>query len=239
MIRLPCQVGRKVIVLVFFECVVAEVAPQNRSHAKFVRMRKRLADFDNLPPAVVGTEINRGADRDRTHVVRLLDGAKKNLIRFVGEGEQFVVIDLHKERKLVRVLARDGAQHAQCGRDGVALSFDRELYDVLAVEIFRIFREACACRMLDALVHWQNRKITGAAEPPGVEHAMQAGQHARVAIGDGPDAVQKIRTRQVQVVFRNLRRLESEQGIRPRTQVGLNRTSCCGSHCLLSPRLER
>ena len=86
--------------------------------------------------------------------------------------------------------------------------------------------------MLDALVHWQNRKITGAAEPPGVEHAMQAGQHARVAIGYGPDAVQKIRTGQVQVVFRNLRGLEPEQGIRLRSQVGLNRASCCSGHLL-------
>ena len=62
---------------------------------------------------MIGTEIDRGADRGCAHVVRLLDGAEENLIGFVGIGEEFVVIELHEEGNFVGVLAGDRAENAK------------------------------------------------------------------------------------------------------------------------------
>src|SRR5580698_7995608 len=48
MIGLTGEVGRQVIVLVFLEGVVAEVAPENGGHAEIVCLRETLADLDDL-----------------------------------------------------------------------------------------------------------------------------------------------------------------------------------------------
>src|SRR5262249_58736114 len=100
MIRLAGKVGGKMIVLVLFESIVAEVAPEDRGHAEFVGVSECLADLDNLAAALIGAEINCCADGGRAHVIGLLDGAEENLVSFVGIGEKFVVIELREERNL-------------------------------------------------------------------------------------------------------------------------------------------
>src|SRR5215469_13220069 len=153
MIGLPRKVGRNVVVLILFESAVAQVAPENRGHSKLVGLRESLADFDDLSSALVGAEINGCADSGRAHVIRLLYRTKQHLVESIGKREQFVVINLHNERNLVRVLASHGAEHTERRSDSVAAAFDGQLDDVFAIEIVWVFREAGAAGMLDTLIH--------------------------------------------------------------------------------------
>jgi bifunctional DNA-binding transcriptional regulator/antitoxin component of YhaV-PrlF toxin-antitoxin module len=62
---------------------------------------------------------------------RLLDRAEHDLVELVRVGQQLVVVDLHDERDLVRVLAGHQPEHAEGRGHGVAAALDRELHDVL------------------------------------------------------------------------------------------------------------
>ena len=73
-------------------------------------------------------------------------------------------------------------EHAERRGDGVAAAFDRQLHDVLGVEVGRVRRERRAGRVLDALIDRQDRDVAGAAEPAGVEQRLQAAA-ARAATG--------------------------------------------------------
>ena len=66
------------------------------------------------------------------------------------------MIHFHDERDFVSVLARDGAENAERGRDGVTAAFNGQLDDVAAVEVIGVFGEARAAGVLDALVHGKN-----------------------------------------------------------------------------------
>ena len=124
------------------------------------------------------------------------DRAEHDLVELVRVGQQLVVVDLHQERDLVRVLARDRAQHAEGGRDRVAAAFDGELDDVLRVEVIRVLGEAGAAGVLDALVDRQDRQIAGAAEAAVAEHALEVAEHAVVAVRNGEDAVDEVAARE-------------------------------------------
>src|SRR5690349_12811259 len=130
MVGLAGEVGGDVIVLFLLESGVAEVAPENCGHAKFVSVGESLTDFDDLAIALVGAEINGGAYGDRTHVISLLDVGEENLVGLVGESQKLVVIELHQERNFVGVLASDGAKNSESGRNGVTLALDGQLDDV-------------------------------------------------------------------------------------------------------------
>ena len=73
-------------------------------------------------------------------------------------------------------------EHAERRGHGVAAALDRELHDVLGVEVGRVRRERRARRVLDALVDRQDRHVAGAAQAAGVEERLQAAQHARRAV---------------------------------------------------------
>jgi hypothetical protein len=152
MVGLAGEVGGEVIVLVLLKRVVAEIAPEDGGHAELVRVGEGLADFDDLAAALFGAEIDGGADGGRAHVVGLLHGAEENLIGFVWESEQLIVIHFDDEGDFVGVLACDGAEDAEGGGYGVAAALDGQLDDVTAVEVVGIFREAGAPGVLDALV---------------------------------------------------------------------------------------
>jgi hypothetical protein len=231
MVGLAGEVGGEVIVLVLLKGIVAQIAPKNGGHAELMGVREGLADLDDLTGALVGAEIDSGPDGGSAHVVSLLNGAEEHLVEPIGEGEQFIVIDFHNERDFVGVLARDRTENAECGSDGVAAAFDGELDDVAAVEIIRIFREARAAGVLDALVHGENRKIAGAAKAAVAEHALQIGKHANVAISRGVNAIDEVRAREMETLLGDFRRLEPQQGVGFCAEIGFNFSrSCSGCH---------
>src|SRR5258708_5147505 len=178
MVGLAGEVGGEVIVLVLLESVVAEIAPQDGGHAELVGLREGLADFHDLAAALVGAEIDGSADGGCAHVVGLLQGAEENLIGLVRVGQQLIVIHLYDKGDSVSVLARDGAEHAEGGSDGVAAALDGQLDDVPAVEVVGILGEACAAGVFDALVDGQDREIARAAEAAVPEQALQICEHA-------------------------------------------------------------
>ena len=151
------------IVDVLLEGRVAQVAPEHRGHAHFVRRLEGLRHLDDLAPGFGRAEVDGGADRHRAHVARLLDAGKKDLVELVGVGQELVVVELEQERNLVRVLARAGAQHAEGRGHRVAATLDGQLDDVFGVEVQRIFCERGAGAVLDALVDRQDRQIAAAA----------------------------------------------------------------------------
>jgi hypothetical protein len=113
------------------------------------------------------------------------------------------VVELDDEGNLVRVLARDRAEHAERRGDGVAAALDRQLDDVFRVEVDRVRREARARRVLDALVNGQDRNEARPGEPAVVEERLQVPEHIHRAVGRDPHAVNEVRAGQVQHVFGN------------------------------------
>src|SRR5205085_10480753 len=150
---------------------------------------------------LVRTKINGRADGNRAHVVCFLDSPEEHLVKPVRQRQQLVVIDLHDEGNLVRVLARDGTQHSKSGRDSVAAAFDRELDNVFRVEVFGVGSKRSAGRMFDALVYGQDRNVTSAREAAVVEETLQGTKYARRPVGNAPHTVHEVWAGQVQVVF--------------------------------------
>jgi len=194
MIGLAGEIGGEVIVLILLEGIVAELAPQDRSHAEFVSLGEGAAYFDDLPIGLVRTEINGCADGGRAHVPGFLHSPEKNLIEFVGKGEQFVVVELHDEGNFVRIFVSDRAKNSEGRGDRVAFAFDGELDDVFRVEIVRILGEAGSRRVLDALINGKNRDIAGMSEAPVAKDALKIGKYPNISVRCGVDAVDKIGT---------------------------------------------
>src|SRR6266852_2800051 len=96
MIRLTGEVGRDVVVLVFFERVVAKITPQHSRHAHFMRLRETLRYPDDLTSALFRPKIDCRAHSRRAHVGGLLDGTEHDLIKLVWVSEQLVMINLHE-----------------------------------------------------------------------------------------------------------------------------------------------
>ena len=108
------------------------------------------------------------------------------------------MVELHDEGELVRPLAADRAQDAERRGERVAAALDRELDEVLRVEVDGVRREARAARVLDALVDGQDRDVAGARQAAGVQQPLQVAQHVRRAVGVDEDAVDEVGARQVQ-----------------------------------------
>ena len=190
---------------------------------------ERRRDFLNLTRRLGRTEVDRGADRDRAHVPRLLDLREHDLVVAVRIRDELVVIQLHHERNLVRVLARADAERAERRGDAVAPAFDGELDDVFGVEILRRGREAGAGGVLDALVDRKNRDVAGAGEAAGVQDRLEVAQHLRRTVGIGQHAGHEIGPGEVQLVFREALRLDSSAAASasaPSKLVGLRARHC-------------
>ena len=65
--------------------------------------------------------------------------------------------------------------------------------------------------MLDALIHGENGEIARAGETAGVEHAVEAGEDARITVGGRENAIDEIRAGEVKALFRNFGRTEAEE----------------------------
>ena len=109
------------------------------------------------------------------------------------------------------IASRRCPEHAERRRDGVTSAFDRQLHEVLGVEVLGIRRKRCPCRVLDPLIDRQDRHIPGTGESTSAEEPLQAAQHPHVAIGQRVNTVDEIRTGQVELLFRNRQALVLEQ----------------------------
>ena len=188
-VRLPREVGRKGVVgLGGLEGRVAQVAPQDREQPVAVRLGEQRAHLPDLAGALLRAEVDRRADADRAEVDGLADGGEGHLVAPVRVGEQLVVVELDDERDLVGIATGDDAEDAERRGEGAAVGCERQLGEVLRVEVRRVLREARRGRMLDALVDGQDREVAGAAEAAVVEHLLQVAQDRRQAgrSGRGP-----------------------------------------------------
>ena len=96
----------------------------------------------------------------------------------VGVAQELVVVDLDHEGDAVRVLARDAAQDAKGRGHGVTAALKRKLDDLLWVKVDRVGRERGASRVLDPLIHRQDRQVAALAEATMTKEAAQAAQDA-------------------------------------------------------------
>ena len=202
-VGLSGEVGRDVVVLVFLEFVVAEVAPEDGGHAELVGAGKGFADFDDLAGGVIAAEIDGGSDGDGPHFPGLFDLTEHDLVEFVGVGHEFVVVDLDDEGDAVGVFAGDGPEDAEGGGDGVAAAFDGEFDDVFGIEVGGIFGKGGTGAMFDALVYGKDAEVAGARETSVVEHGVHAAQDTRLAVAMRPDSVHEIGAGEVELVGRD------------------------------------
>jgi hypothetical protein len=104
----------------------------------------------------------------------------------------------------VCVLARNRTQDATRRSHCVASTFGSELYDVLRIEVIRVFREAGARGVLDALVDGKYREIPGLSEAAMIVNPLQIGQNANVSIGPSPNAIYEIGAGKMEALLGNL-----------------------------------
>jgi hypothetical protein len=67
--------------------------------------------------------------------------------------------------------------------------------------------------MLNALVDREDGQIASAGETAMLEHALEIGDNARIAIRVQPDAIDEIGTREMQHLLGNFGTAESEQRV--------------------------
>ena len=113
------------------------------------------------------------------------------------------MVELHDERDPVRVLPRHRAQHAQRRRHRVAAARERQLHDVLGIEVGGVRRKRRARRVLDALVDGQDRNVARARQATSTEQRLQIAHHARRAVGQREDPIHEIGTGKMQVTLRD------------------------------------
>ena len=161
-------------------------------------MLERLADLPQLAGALLAAEVDRGADAGRPHLPGALGAREWNLVELVGVGQQLVVVELDDERDPVRVPARHGAENAERRGDGVAATLDRELDDLLGVEIRRVWSEAGAGAVLDPLVDRQDAHIAGSGEATVLEQPPQVANRRRASVAVEQHAFDEVRAGQMQ-----------------------------------------
>ena len=108
------------------------------------------------------------------------------------------MIELDDERDPVRPVARHGAEHAERRGDRVAPALDGELDELAGVEVLGIGSERRAGRVLDALVDREDRHVAGAAEPAVLDRSRRGCAGRGWTVGARPDAIDEIRSGQVQ-----------------------------------------
>src|ERR1700750_1807981 len=75
-----------------FELRIAQVTPENTSHAELVRLRKSLANLGDLPRRFVRTEVDRRTDSNCAEVMCFSNSSKQHLVKLVRQRQQLVVI---------------------------------------------------------------------------------------------------------------------------------------------------
>ena len=172
---------------------------------------KAWRDLDDLAVGVLGAVVDGGSDTDRTQVEGLAHAAEHHLVVGVGVVEKVVVIELDDERDAVGVAARDDAEAAEGGGDGVAVAGNGQVTQSGRVEVGRVLGEGGSRRVLDALIDREDREVAGAGQAAGVVHVAQVAQDGRCAVGVDEDPVERLGTGDVQQIGVERRRDVGQQ----------------------------
>ena len=221
-VGLTGEICGEVVVLVFLEGVVAEVAPEDGCHAEFMGVVEGFGDLDDFVAGILSAVVNGCADGGRTHVVGLLDRSEHDLPGDVRVGEEFVVVHLHEEGDRVCVLASHRTKDAEGRGHRIAAAFDGQLHYVLGVEVDRVLGKARTGRVLDALIDRENGKVAGVGKTAGAVHALEVGQDAGIAVASEVDAVHEIRTGKMKEILRHGLAGVVEEGVGPGSEVVLD-----------------
>jgi hypothetical protein len=92
------------------------------------------------------------------------------------------VIYFNDEWNFVGKFSGNRSQYSKGRSNRITAAFESKLNDIFRVEVLRIRRKARARAVFDALVNRQNRKITGAAQAPGVVERLHRTQNRRAAV---------------------------------------------------------
>src|SRR5438552_440908 len=108
---------------------------------------ERLGHLNNLAGTLVRTEINRGSHCSSAHVESLLDRSEHDLIKLIGVGQQFVVIDFYQEGDLMGVFASHYTEHAKGRGHRIATAFNGEFDYIFSIEVIRVLGKAGTSRV--------------------------------------------------------------------------------------------
>ena len=144
-----------------FESGIPQVSPKNGPHSQLMGLAKSLGDLLDLTVAVLRAVIDRCPNSYRTHIKGLLDTGKKDLVMFIGIGQEFIVVDLDDKRDFMGVFPGDSSQDPERGGNGIAPSGYCQLNDVFRIKIDGIRGKGSSGCMFDALIHSQYGKISG------------------------------------------------------------------------------
>src|SRR5690606_1654354 len=101
---------------------------------------------------------------NRSHVPGAFNSAKHGLIEPVGEAEEFIVVDLHNKRNLMRILTAHNSEHPVGGSNGITAAFDSEFYNIFRIKINRIGSKSRTPAVLNSLIHRKDRAMPGARQ---------------------------------------------------------------------------
>ena len=132
------------------------------------------------------------------------------------------MVNLNHERNFVSVATRDAAEYTESRTDRVTAAFDGELHDIFTVEINRVLREGSTGGVFDTLVNRENGNITRVSETTRTVEALEVGKNTVAAIGSAERVLNPIRTRQVDLLFFDFRRIEAQEGLRIGTEKFLD-----------------
>lgn len=152
------------VVIVLFEMVISEIAPEDGKESEMMSGFEGLCDFLELSVGVLGPPVDGGADTDGAHIVGIFDGAVEDLVVLIGIGEELVVVDFNDIVDFVSEFSGVKCEDAEGGGYGVALSVYGELYDIIWIEVIRVRCEGGSCGVFDALVYGEDGEISGACE---------------------------------------------------------------------------
>ncbi len=203
MVGLSREVGGDVVVLVLLEGGVAQVAPEDGGEAHLVGHLEGLAHLHDLTPRLGRAEVDGGSHRRRSHVARLLHAREQDLVELVRVGQELVVVDLEDEGDPVGVLASHRGQHAQGRGHGVAAALHCEGHDALGIEAHGVLGEGRARRVLDALVHGQDREVARPRQAAVAEQRLQVAEHGQRAVGGAEDPIHEVGAGKMKVGLRD------------------------------------
>ena len=153
---------------------------------------KGFADFLNLTRRLRRSKVDSCANGNSTQIPGLLNRAIHDLIVCFRVAKKLIVVELNDEWNFVCVLARHHAKDAKCRCDRIAAAGDSQIDNVFRIEIDRIRREGSGGGVLNALVNWQDRKVSRVCQTPCAIELLKATQNLRGSVTLRKDTVHPV-----------------------------------------------